>query len=107
MTALIEVHTKEELNRVLPLKPRLIGVNNRNLHDFSVDLQTCIDLRQYVPSDVCFVAESGIHTRADVQRLAKEGVDAILVGEAIVKQKAVGPKVRELSGVTVAEVGLT
>jgi indole-3-glycerol phosphate synthase len=106
MTALIEVHTKEELDRVLPLKPRLIGVNNRNLHDFSVDLKTCIELRQYVPADICFVAESGIHTRADVQRLVKEGVDAILVGEAIVKQKEVGPKVRELSGVTAAEVGL-
>jgi indole-3-glycerol phosphate synthase len=107
MTALIEVHTKEELERVLPLKPSLIGVNNRDLRDFSVDLNTCITLRQYVPDDICFVAESGIHTRADVQRLAKEGVDAILVGEAIVKQKDVGPKVRELSGVTLAEVGLT
>ncbi len=106
MTALVEVHTKAELERVLPLKPRLIGVNNRDLHDFSVDLHTCIELRQYVPPDICFVAESGIHSRADVQRLAKEGVDAILVGEAIVRQKNVAPKVRELSYVTPAEVGL-
>ena len=106
LTALIEVHTKEELDRVLPFKPRLIGVNNRNLHDFSVDLNTCITLRQYVPAEVCFVAESGIHTRSDVQRLAKEGVDAILVGEAIVKQPNVAKKVRELSRVTPAEVGL-
>lgn len=99
MTALIEVHTKEELDRVLPLKPRLVGVNNRDLRDFSVDLNTCIELRQHVPDDICFVAESGIHTRSDVERLASEGVDAILVGEAIVKQKDVGKKVRELSGV--------
>lgn len=106
LTALVEVHTKAELERVLPLKPRLIGVNNRDLHDFSVDLHTCIELRQYVPPDICFVAESGIHSRADVQRLAKEGVDAILVGEAIVRQKNVAPKVRELSHVTPAEVGL-
>lgn len=106
LTALVEVHTKAELERVLPLEPRLIGVNNRNLHDFSVDLRTCIELRQYVPADICFVAESGIHSRADVQRLAKEGVDAILVGEAIVRQKNVAPKVRELSNVTPAEVGL-
>lgn len=106
MTALIEVHNKAELDRVLPLKPRLIGANNRNLHDFSVDLNTCIELRQHVPAEICFVAESGIRTRADVQRLVKEGVDAILVGEAIVKQKNVVPKVRELSGVTLAEVGL-
>jgi indole-3-glycerol phosphate synthase len=106
LAALVEVHTKAELERVLPLEPRLIGVNNRNLHDFSVDLRTCIELRQYVPAGICFVAESGIHSRADVQRLAKEGVDAILVGEAIVRQKNVAPKVRELSHVTLAEVGL-
>ncbi|HEY85605.1 MAG TPA: indole-3-glycerol-phosphate synthase, partial [Chloroflexi bacterium] len=105
MTALVEVHNREELERVLPLKPRLIGANNRDLRDFSVDLNTCIELRQYVPAEVCFVAESGIYTRADVQRLAKEGVDAILVGEAIVRQKNVARKVRELSGVTLAEVG--
>lgn len=106
MTALIEVHNQAELDRVLPLNPRLIGVNNRNLHDFSVDLDTCISLRQHVPADICFVAESGIRTRADVQRLAKEGIDAILVGEAIVRHRNVGPKVRELSRVTQAEVGL-
>lgn len=98
MTALIEVHDRAELERVLPLKPRLIGVNNRDLRDFSVDLNTCIELRQYVPADVCFVAESGIHTAADVARLSQEGIDAILVGEALVKAKDVGRKVRELVG---------
>lgn len=96
LTALIEVHDRVELARVLPLQPRLIGVNNRNLHDFSVDLSTCIELRQHVPADICFVAESGIHTAADVARLAREGVDAVLVGEALVKAKDVGRKVREL-----------
>ncbi len=96
LTALIEVHNRAELARVLPLQPRLIGVNNRNLHDFSVDLNTCIELRQHVPADICFVAESGIHTAADVARLADEGIDAVLVGEALVKAKDVGRKVREL-----------
>jgi indole-3-glycerol phosphate synthase len=96
MTALIEVHNRAELERVLPLQPRLIGVNNRDLRDFSVDLNTCIELRRHVPTDVCFVAESGIHTAADVARLAQEGIDAILVGEALVKAKDVGKKVREL-----------
>lgn len=99
MTALIEVHDRPELERVLPLKPRLLGVNNRDLRDFSVDLNTCIKLRQHVPADVCFVAESGIHTTADVSRLSQEGIDAILVGEALVKAKDVGAKVRELAGV--------
>lgn len=96
LAALVEVHNRAELARVLPLQPHLIGVNNRNLHDFSVDLNTCIELRQHVPADICFVAESGIHTAADVARLAREGVDAILVGEALVKMKDVGQKVREL-----------
>ncbi len=96
LTALVEVHNRAELARVLPLQPRLIGVNNRNLHDFSVDLNTCIELRQHVPADICFVAESGIHTAADVARLADEGIDAVLVGEALVKAKDVGQKVREL-----------
>jgi indole-3-glycerol phosphate synthase len=98
MTALIEVHDKRELDLVLPLRPRIIGVNNRDLRDFSVNLNTCIELRQYVPEQVCFVAESGIHTAADVARLKKEGVDAILVGEALVRAKNVAGKVRELSG---------
>jgi indole-3-glycerol phosphate synthase len=96
LTALIEVHDRAELERVLLLKPRLIGVNNRDLRDFSVDLKTCIELRRYVSADICFVAESGIHTAADVARLAQEGIDAILVGEALVKAKDVGAKVRKL-----------
>ena len=99
MAALVEVHDRAELERVLPLQPRLIGVNNRDLRDFSVDLNTCIELRQRVPAGICFVAESGIHTAADVERLSKEGIDAILVGEALVKAKDVGAKVRELAGV--------
>ncbi|MDM8528219.1 indole-3-glycerol phosphate synthase TrpC [Anaerolineales bacterium HSG24] len=97
LTALIEVHDRAELERVLPLKPRLIGVNNRDLRDFSVDLNTCINLRQYVPTEVCFVAESGIRTSADVAWLKTEGVDAILVGEALVVSDNVGDKVRELA----------
>jgi indole-3-glycerol phosphate synthase len=96
MVALVEVHDRAELERVLPMQPQLIGVNNRDLRNFSVNLNTCIELRQHVPADVCFVAESGIRTAADVARLAQEGVDAILVGEALVKAKDVGKKVREL-----------
>ncbi len=100
LTALIEVHERAELEWVLPLQPRLIGVNNRDLRDFSVNLNRCIELRQDVPADICLVAESGIHTAADVARLAHEGLDAILVGEALVKAQDVGAKVRELVGVT-------
>jgi indole-3-glycerol phosphate synthase len=97
MTALVEVHGEDELVRVLPLTPRLVGVNNRDLRDFSLDLNTCLTLRPLVPPDVCLVAESGIHTRADVARLAAAGVDAVLVGEALVTASDVGAKVRELT----------
>jgi indole-3-glycerol phosphate synthase len=97
MTGLVEVTSEEELGRVLPLAPRLIGVNNRDLRDFSVDLNTCLRLRPLVPPDVCLVAESGIHTRADVARLAAAGVDAMLVGEALVTAPDVGAKVQELT----------
>ncbi len=98
LTVLLEVHNRAELERVLPLRPRLIGVNNRDLRDFSVDLNTGIELRPHIPAETVMVAESGIRTRADVERLAAAGIDAILVGEAIVRQKNVGKKVRELLG---------
>jgi indole-3-glycerol phosphate synthase len=97
MAALVEVHDADELARVLPLRPRLVGVNNRDLRTFRVDLNTCLALRPLVPADVCLVAESGIHTRADVARLAAAGVDAMLVGEALVVAPDVAAKVRELA----------
>jgi len=97
MDALIEVHDRAELERVLALRPRLVGVNNRDLRDFSVSLDTCLTLRPLVPAEVCFVAESGIHTPADVRRLAAAGVDAMLVGEALVTAPDVGARTRELA----------
>jgi indole-3-glycerol phosphate synthase len=97
MVALVEVRDADELARVLPLKLRLVGVNNRDLHTFRVDLNTCLALRPLLPADVCFVAESGIHTHADVARLAAAGVDAMLVGEALVVAPDVAAKVRELT----------
>jgi len=97
MAALVEVHGGDELARVLPLKPRLVGVNNRDLRNFRVDLNTCLSLRPLVPAEICFVAESGIHTRADVARLAAAGVDAMLVGEALVVAPDIAAKVRELA----------
>jgi indole-3-glycerol phosphate synthase len=97
MVALVEIHDAGELARVLPLKPHLVGVNNRDLRTFRVDLSTCLALRPLLPADVCFVAESGIHTHDDVARLAAAGVDAMLVGEALVTTTQVAAKVRELT----------
>jgi indole-3-glycerol phosphate synthase len=96
MTALIEVHDQAELERVLPLAPRLVGVNNRDLRDFKVSLAPCLSLRRLIPPEVCCVAESGIHTRADVAALAAAGIDAMLIGEALVTAQDVAAKIKEL-----------
>ncbi|MFA4837530.1 MAG: indole-3-glycerol phosphate synthase TrpC [Dehalococcoidia bacterium] len=98
MKALVEVHNREELKQVLKLKPEVIGINNRNLLDFSVSLETTIALRPLVPNDVVLVSESGIHTREDVERLEKTGVNAILVGEALVTSSDPSAKIQELLG---------
>lgn len=98
MTALVEAHNEDEVGRALKAGAKVIGVNNRDLSDFSVDLETSARLRPLVPPEIVFVSESGIRSAADARRVAKMGVDAILVGEAIVKAKDVGAKVRELAG---------
>ena len=96
MTALVEVHDEQEVARVLPLRPRVVGINNRDLRDFSVDLTRFERLRSQLPDDITAVAESGIQTAADVRQLARMGADAVLVGEALVTAPDVGTKVREL-----------
>ncbi len=94
MTALVEVHTHQELIRALRCGATVIGINNRNLHDFSVSLETTRQLRPYVPPDLVVVAESGVHAPTDAANL---DVDAILVGEALVRADDIGAKVRELA----------
>ncbi len=97
MAALIEVHNAAELERALSLRPRLIGVNNRDLRTFHVTLDTTAALRPRIPDEVVLVAESGIHTPEDVARLAVIGVDAMLVGEALVTAGDIGGKVKSLT----------
>lgn len=87
MHALVEVHTGEELEKVLPLGPQVIGVNNRDLQTFEVDFENTARLRDKIPADIVVVAESGIKSAADVRRMAEIGVDAILVGESLVRSK--------------------
>jgi indole-3-glycerol phosphate synthase len=99
LAALIEVHTEQEMERALRLNPPLIGINNRDLHTFSVDLSVTERLASMAPPDVTLVAESGIFTVEDVERVAAAGVDAILVGESIVKSPDIGAQVRALSSV--------
>ena len=80
---------------------KLIGINNRNLATFEVSLETTERLRPMISPDIAVVAESGIFTARDVERLAKANVDAILVGEALVTSEDIPAKVRELSGADV------
>jgi len=96
MAALVEIHNQDELDRVLPLYPGLIGINNRNLHDFSVDIKTCLRLRSKIPAGITVIAESGIHTKQDIAQLQKAGIHAALIGEAIVKSVDVEKKIKDL-----------
>lgn len=99
LTALIETHTEHEMERALRLSPTLIGINNRDLHTFSVDLDVTRRLAKLVAPAVTLVAESGIFTIADVETVAAAGAHAILVGESIVKAGDISGQVRTLSSV--------
>ncbi len=90
MAVLVEVHDAGELQRALALKTPLIGVNNRNLRTFEVSLDTTLSLLARMPKDRIVVTESGIATRADVDRMREQGVNAFLVGEAFMRQPEPG-----------------
>ncbi|NQT17806.1 MAG: indole-3-glycerol-phosphate synthase, partial [Planctomycetes bacterium] len=98
MTPLVELYEPENLRRVLEMGARLVGVNNRDLRTFEVDLGHTLRLRAEIPDSCVLVAESGIRTRADVERLESAGVDAMLVGESLMAQDDVGAAVDELLG---------
>jgi indole-3-glycerol phosphate synthase len=98
LNPLVEVHDEAETERALKLKDvRLLGINNRNLATFEVSLETTERIRPMIPVNISVVAESGIFTAKDVERLSKANVDAILVGEALVTSEDIPTKVRELS----------
>ncbi len=85
MNALVEVHTKEELKKVLQTDAEIIGINNRNLNTFDTNIQTSIDLMADIPESKVIVTESGIKTKEDIQKLSKAGVDAFLIGESFMR----------------------
>jgi indole-3-glycerol phosphate synthase len=98
MHALVELYEPGNLDRVLALEPPLVGINNRNLQTFQTDLAHTITLRSRVPEDVLLVSESGIRSRGDVERLLAAGVQAILVGETLMRADDMAAKTRELLG---------
>jgi len=98
MTALVEVHDEAEVERALKVGAEVIGINNRDLRTFDIDLATTERLRPMIPEEKTVVAESGIFTREDMQRLEVCGVQAVLIGEALVTAPEPGAKVRELLG---------
>ncbi|MHB8900661.1 MAG: indole-3-glycerol phosphate synthase TrpC [Thermoguttaceae bacterium] len=98
MTPLVELYEPANLPRVLATGARLIGVNNRNLHTFEVDIEHTLRLRDRIPSDRAVVGESGIRTRQDALRLEAAGVKAMLVGETLMREPDIGAAVHRLLG---------
>ena len=98
LSALVEIHDETEALRAINAGARIIGVNNRNLKDFSVDTENSRRLRNLIPRDILFVSESGVKTAADVQALRRIGADAVLVGETLMKAENKCDKLNELRG---------
>lgn len=98
LSALTEAHDEAEVETALKCGARIIGVNNRNLKDFSVDTNNSRRLRSLIPNDVLFVSESGVKTPEDVQALREIGADAVLIGETLMKAADKRKKLNELRG---------
>ena len=87
LSCLVEAHDENEIKRALKMQARIIGVNNRNLKDFTVDVENSLKLRSLVPENVIFVSESGIKTKADIEKLRVHQVQAVLIGETFMRAK--------------------
>ncbi len=98
LDCLIEIYEPENLERVLKLKPEILGVNNRNLRTFVTSLSHSTDLARVIPSQTLLISESGIRTREDVQILEAAGVKGLLIGETLMRSDDIGKKIHELLG---------
>ncbi|MDD5014703.1 MAG: indole-3-glycerol phosphate synthase TrpC [Atribacterota bacterium] len=99
MDCLVEVHNIDELYKVLETKPNIIGINNRNLENFSIDLSRTGELSHLIPKDCLLISESGIKNHQDIEELSFYGIDAVLVGEALMSTNNPSKKLKELMGV--------
>ena len=100
LSALVEAHSEPEIETALRAGAEIIGVNNRNLHDFTVDTDNSCRLHRLIPPGILFVSESGVRDAADVQRLREIGADAVLVGETLMRAEDKEAKLRQLRGAT-------
>ena len=98
LSALVETHDEEEVNRTIKIGATIIGVNNRDLKTFTVDINNSVRLRKMVPKDIVFVSESGIKTSEDIEVLRKNGTNAVLIGETLMKCKDKKSMLLELAG---------
>ncbi|MBU6391416.1 MAG: indole-3-glycerol phosphate synthase TrpC [Planctomycetota bacterium] len=100
MDCLVEVHSESELKKVLQTSANIIGINNRDLATFKIDLETTLLLRPMIPAGKIVVSESGIKSREDIVTLIKKGIDAVLVGETLMKTANIPAKLHELLGIS-------
>lgn len=98
LSALVEAHDEREIRMALSAGAEIIGVNNRNLKDFTVDIDNSLRLRRLVPDGVLFVSESGMKTREDIARLEENGTDGVLIGETLMRSPDKSAMLRELRG---------
>lgn len=98
LSALVEAHDDAEVDRALAAGAHILGVNNRNLKDFTVDTANSRRLRSRIPKNVLFVSESGVKTAEDVAQLAAIGADAVLIGETLMRAPDKTAKLQELKG---------
>ena len=96
LSALVEIHSRAELDKAIAAKARIIGINNRDLKTFTTDLRTSLDIAPHIPTDRIVISESGIHTRRDIESLMKAGIHAFLIGESLMLSNNIGKKLREL-----------
>lgn len=101
MQCLVEVHNKEELDRALESGAQIIGINNRDLNTFDVDIKTTEKLMNFIPNDRVVVSESGIKDHNDIKYLKQLGVDAVLIGETFMRAPSIKEKINEIRGKTV------
>ena len=98
IAALVETHDEAEIRLAVPAGAKIIGVNNRNLKDFSVDFDNAARLRDSIPADCIYVAESGVKTPSDIQQLRKIGADAVLIGETLMRAENPAEMLKTLKG---------